>query len=193
MSDTQSAALTADDYGALYKMSLSPDASVRAQASSLATKLTPDERQQFFDFQKAQTKGAELHREDNSLLGMPPEAVAAGVIPVAGAMGEAGSAGLKAAAGLKASVAQAAPAVKYQVTKSALEHIGVPSPLAMAAAFAVSGYRSGARAAESAPTPPTKPSFSAKETAQGLNMIRKGVSYQDAMEAVLKLRDLRDR
>ncbi len=194
----QATPLSADDYKQLYDMSLSTDDGARTQAASLSKKLTPTEQKEFFDYQQSQTKGAELHRADNSIGGVPPELVAAGAIPVVSALSGVGSIGVKAAQGLKAALSQGAPVVKYQIAKSGLEHLGVPTPIAMAAAYAVSGYRSGnssatggAEDAAPAATAVVKPSFNARETAHGLMMMKNGVPEQDAMAAILKLRAIR--
>jgi hypothetical protein len=70
----------------------------------------------------------------------------------------------RALAGLQATLTQAAPVVKYEVTKTVLEHIGVPTPVAVILATGASGYQRGRGAAaaeprpapalESVPTPP---------------------------------------
>lgn len=91
----------------------------------------------------------ERNRPDNSLLGVPPElAVVSGVGLGRAIVGGAGPAG-KAIAGAKNAAAQATPVIKYEVTKAALEHVGVPSAIAVPVAMAVSGYRRGATGATS--------------------------------------------
>lgn len=86
----------------------------------------------------------ELGRVDNSALGLPPEMAAlsalaiarAAALPAANLIGRAKAA--MAAAGV-----QAAPALKYEVTKTALQAIGIPAPIAVGTALMVSGYRKG--------------------------------------------------
>lgn len=103
----------------------------------------------------AKAMDPELGRVDNSLLGMPPEMAAlsamavtrAAAVPAANLMG-------RAKAAMVAAGAQAAPQLKYEVTKSALQGLGVPAPFAMAAALMVSGYRKGGgKATPAAETP----------------------------------------
>lgn len=90
--------------------------------------------------------GDELHRPDNSLLGVPPELAVTGAVGVGRAMmgpGTGPGAASRLYAGAKEVVTQTAPAIKYEVVKSSLEAAGVPAPVAAAAAIAVSGYRHG--------------------------------------------------
>lgn len=154
MADPQTAApLTTDDYAALHAMQMSPDPASQAQAATLAKKLTPPEQQAFFDYQKTQHPQGEHGRVDNQVLGMPPELVAAMAGPVAKAATQAGlSTGQRIGAAFKSSLGAAHPLVKYEITRSALEHVGIPAPIAMAAAIAVSGYKTGAAPAEAAST-----------------------------------------
>lgn len=49
-------------------------------------------------------------------------------------------------AGARAAAAQATPQIKYELTKSALKAVGIPEPMAMAAAMFVSGYKKGVKA-----------------------------------------------
>lgn len=141
-----------DDFAALYQMSMSDDKASRAQARQLAEKLTADEAQRFFDFQHAQHgNNPELHREDNSLLGMPPELAAVSAVGVGGAVLKASASGAsKLAAGTKAAAVAAAPQLKYEMTKSTLQAFGVPGPLAAVAAMAVSSYKGGEKAVPAA-------------------------------------------
>lgn len=75
--------LSMDDYRQLYQMSLSSDAGDRAQAASLAQKMTPAEQQTFFAFQQRQHPNAgEVTRTDNTLGGLPPELAALGIANV---------------------------------------------------------------------------------------------------------------
>lgn len=149
---TLSPALGADDYKALYGMLTSDDEGQRKQAQAMAGKLTSSEAQEFFDFQHAvHGPSPELHREDNSLLGAPPELAVAGALGIGGAVAKAGAAGAsKLAAAGKAAVGMAAPAVKYEATKTVLEKLGVPSPMAVVAAMAMAGYKGGAKEAPAA-------------------------------------------
>jgi len=48
-------------------------------------------------------------------------------------------------AGVKEAVVNTAPLVKYEIAKGALEHLGVPSAIAMPIAMAFSGYKKGAK------------------------------------------------
>lgn len=155
MADEQTpAVLTAEDYQALHAMQMSDDPSQRAQAASLAKKLTSDEQRAFFDVQQTANKDAgERTREDNSLFGMPPEVAVLSGIGLGRAIGAAGlTAAGRAVAGLKSAGAQVTPIIKYEATKTALEAVGVPKPLATAAAYAVSSYRRGASSVAEAET-----------------------------------------
>lgn len=153
------AALGDEDYQQLMKMSLSPDATERSQASALAKKLTPDESAQFGAYQKAHPAGSELHRADNNVLGMPPELAAVSALGVGSAMAAKGlSTAARVVAGGKSLVSQAAPVLKYELTKTGLQALGVSPSLATAAGMIVSGMKGGKAApaaaeaaAESAP------------------------------------------
>lgn len=102
------------------------------------------------------TAGDERSRADNTLLGMPPEFAAlsalavtrAAAVPAANVIG-------RARAAVVAAGAQAAPVIKYEVTKHALESLGVSSSIAIPIAMVVSGYKKGAKATptEAAPAP----------------------------------------
>jgi len=85
--------------------------------------------------------------------------LAAGGVGIARA-GMAG--GVTAAA--KTAIADASPLIKYEATKTALEKIGLPSPLAIAAAIAVSGYKKPGKAAPAGP--PSTAAPAGVETAQ---------------------------
>ncbi len=79
---------------------------------------------------------------DNSVLGVPPELAAVSGLSVARAMAAPGlTLVARGIAGTKAVAAQAAPVVKYQLIKSGLEGMGVPSVLAIPAAMVASGYK----------------------------------------------------
>lgn len=85
--------------------------------------------------------------------GISPEMVAAGGVGAARALGApVASATAKVVAGGKALVEQVTPQIKYELTKHSLELMGVPAPLAMAAALAVSGFQRGAKEPTSATT-----------------------------------------
>lgn len=80
--------------------------------------------------------GSERTRPDASLLGMPPELAV--MAPLS--MGRAVAApGLTMAGRAMAGVKAAAPALKYEATKTGLEAVGVPPALATTVALAVSG------------------------------------------------------
>ena len=84
--------------------------------------------------------------------------LAAGGVGIARA-GMAG--GVTAAA--KTAIADASPLIKYEVSKAALEHVGVPSVIAMPLAMAFSGYKKGAKAPAG---PPSTAAPAGVETAQ---------------------------
>lgn len=125
----------------------------------------------------------ESKREDNSLLGFPPELAVMGGLGVGRAMaGEGLSLAGRAAAGAKEAVTQVAPAVKYEAVKTGLEHMGVPTSVAIVIAMGVSGYKRGAKRAtgetatasadaasasrvESTPAAPARPSESGAQSA----------------------------
>lgn len=137
-------ALTTEDYAALHGLLMSGD----PQGAALAKKLTPDEQQQFFDYQKSVNTGSERTRIDNNIGGMPPElAVASGVGAVraiGGAVADAaGGAVAKAGAGLKAAASQATPVLKYEASRAALKALKVPDAMAIPVAMMVAGYKPG--------------------------------------------------
>jgi hypothetical protein len=123
--------------------------------------------------QQAREEGTrtDYDRPDNSLLGLPPElAVTSGL----GIGRAAASEGLTTAgrvyAGGKEALGQAAPAVKYEITRTVLQGMGVPPAVAMPIAIAASGYRRGAKptptaktAAPAAPVAPASPAVSSPE------------------------------
>jgi hypothetical protein len=136
--------LTTEDYAALHALQMSDDPASQAQAHTLAVKMTPQEHQAFFDYQKTQHPQGEHGRVDNQVLGMPPEMVAAMALPVMKTATQAGlTVGKRIGATMKSALGQAHPLVKYEITRSALEHLGIPPSLAMATAIAVSGYKTG--------------------------------------------------
>lgn len=101
------------------------------------------------------TGATERGREDNSLVGMPPEFAALSGLAIARAVGApALTAAARAVAGIKATVGQALPAVKYEVTKTTLEKLGVPSAVAIPIAMAVSSYKRGGKAEAAAKAGP---------------------------------------
>ncbi len=134
-----------EDYAALHAMLMDGD----PQGAMLAKKLTSSEQQAFFDYQKQANAGkGERTREDNNLLGMPPELVIASGVPIARAVASAGaSLASKVGAAATSTASQiVAPQAKYWATKAVLTKMGVPSILAEGAALAVSGYKKGAKA-----------------------------------------------
>lgn len=150
MTDEQTA-LSSDDYQALHAMQMSDDAGQRAQADSLAKKLTPSEQQAFFDYQQTANKGkGERTREDNSLFGMPPEVAVLSGMSLGRAIGAEGlTAAGRLVSGMKNAAGQAAPVLKYEVVKHGLQGIGFSPTLATAAAMAIAGYKGkGGAAAE---------------------------------------------
>lgn len=150
--------------------------------------------------------GRERTREDNSLLGLPPELAVTSGLGIGRAVAGAG-AGLasKAVAGAKAVAGQAAPAVKYELTKSALEGAGMPPSVAVPIALAVSGYQRGGKTARAtaarakaptAKTPPPgpvpmKPGMAANEAEvqRALEqMIAAGKTPEEAQALLIQLR-----
>lgn len=111
--------------------------------------------------------GDDLHRPDNSLFGMPPEMVVVPALGVGRAIAGGATMAGRAVAGAKEVVNQTAPALKYEVTKAALEHVGVPSPIAIPIALAVSGYKRGAKPAAAATTAAETEATTAARAAQG--------------------------
>lgn len=100
----------------------------------------------------------EVTREDNSLFGMPPEVAVLSGLAVGRAMGVAGlTAAGRAVAGLKAAAGQAAPVLKYEVVKHALQAAGISPALATAGAMAISAYKKGAPPAAEAEAIATGP------------------------------------
>jgi hypothetical protein len=148
---TAPAPLTTEDYQALAGLLRSADAGQRAQGGALAQKLTSAEQQTFFDVQQQMTRVAaagERTRPDATLGGVPPElAVVSGLGLGRAVLAPGLSLAGRAVAGARAVAEQATPVAKYELTKSALQWAGLPTPIAMGAALVVSGYRKGATAA----------------------------------------------
>lgn len=153
MTDAQ-VALSTDDYQALAGMLMSEDADVRSQGQWLAKKLTPAEQQSFFDVQKEMHRGAPERVDHVIADGIPligsisPEMAVASGVPIA----RAAVGGLAAAASAVGS--QVVTQGKYWATKLALEHLGVPSVMAEAAAAAVSSRSGGKGGAKGEPASP---------------------------------------
>lgn len=148
--------LSTEAYQRIYDMLTSDDETQRARGQKLSGKLDADQAQKFFDFQHAANPvDAERNRQDNSLGGMPPELAATSILGVGGAMMRAGASGAsKMAAGAKAAVGMATPVVKEEMTRRALESMGLPSSIAtpIATLVAMHGLRGSktATAVESA-------------------------------------------
>jgi hypothetical protein len=152
--DAQAVQLGADDYQVLQSMLVSDDAKLRERGQGIAKKLTSDEQQEFFTFQKQATTGrdAQSQRADSAVVsGVPvigsvnPEdllaATAAGRT-ITRAVKSAGTGTVGAmAAGLKQAAIEATPVVKYEATRTALKAMGAPDLLASSVAMIVSGYR----------------------------------------------------
>lgn len=140
-----------EDFAALKDMLMSPDEATRKQAAGLSRKLTGSEQQAFFNYQRSQPQPDLNRREDANVVGgipiiggiAPEEAATAGLA----AYGAAGGLISRGMAGLKSLGEQASPIVKYEVTHRALSAMGVPAPVAYGVAYAVSGYKRGAKAA----------------------------------------------
>jgi hypothetical protein len=86
-------------------------------------------------------------REDNSLLGMPPEAAVVSGLGVGRAVAGAGAdVAARAIAGAKAAVAEAAPVAKYEVAHHVLKFAGVPDGVAIPLAMYISGRTKSGKA-----------------------------------------------
>lgn len=169
--DAEQAPLTTDDYQQLHGMLLSDDASVRAHGLGLAHKLTPTEQQAFFDVQQAANvgKGERTRVDDQS-----PQilaAVGSGASVARAVAAPAASVGARVAAGATNALGQAATQVKYELVRSGLQAIGVPAPLAMAAAIVVSGHKSGARGGAATETAAAESTATAAPTAGALSAV----------------------
>lgn len=100
----------------------------------------------------------ERDRQDNTLAGMPPEFAALSGLAIGRAVGApALTAAARAVAGVKAIAGQALPQVKYEVTKSALEAVGVPRVLSIPVALMVSGYKKPGKVASTVPSDVSPP------------------------------------
>ena len=154
-------ALTTEDFGQLYTMLTSPDAAIRTTALQASAKLTPDEAQQFFAYQHAVNQPDLAARRDQNVVtvgdvGVSPEMLLGGGLAAGKVVGALRTGGALAGAG--EAVTQAAPFVKYELTKSALHAMGLPEPLAGIAGAIVTGYNPRSRAAAAAePTGPVDP------------------------------------
>jgi hypothetical protein len=145
--------LGADDYQSLLGMFVSPDAGARAQAATLAKKMTPDEQQGFFDFQQQANRGrdAASQRVDSNIIGGTE---GGGIAPEDVLMvGQAGRAITRAAmnsgmvGAVQAAAAQASPVIKYEVARHTLTAIGIPNAIATPVAMVISGYTRGGKGA----------------------------------------------
>lgn len=120
----------------------------------------------------------ERDRADNAFLGMPPEFAALSGLAIGRAVGApALSVAARAVAGLKATAGEALPQVKYQVTRSTLETMGVPPTLSIPIAMYVSGLKGGKKATAGEPSTVPPPIV---ETAQQ-TMARKMASAPAAV------------
>jgi hypothetical protein len=173
MADT----LTDADYQWLYKQGRSENPADRAEVTALVKKMTPEENQAYNTYQKAQTAPPS---KKTSILGVPVTMVGdqprpdsnmigtdegQGIAPEDALMGAqagrmilrsvtgAGGTAAKVGAGLKATMSQAAPAIKYELAKTTLEKMGVPSPLASMAAMAFSAWSPNGPSAPNVPDP----------------------------------------
>lgn len=157
------AAAQAGDYKGLFELSMSDDPNVRARALEIAKTQTPEQQKAFGDYQKKvwaeKHPGTLTGRQDNTLLGMPPEFAAlsaaaiarAAALPATNLMGRA-----RAVVGTLG--AQASPVIKYEVTKTALQALGVGPGTATMIAMVVSGYRKGGMKGGAEPSAPSAPS-----------------------------------
>jgi hypothetical protein len=89
----------------------------------------------------------ERTREDNSFLGLPPEAAVVSGLGIGRAVAGAGvGVAARAIAGAKAAVAEAAPVAKYEVAHHVLKFAGVPDGVAIPLAMYISGRTKGGKA-----------------------------------------------
>lgn len=176
-----------DDYKQLYEMSTSSDAKTRTQAASLSKKLTPAEQQSFFDYQKQAHPQGEIGREDNSVLGVPPELAVLAPVGIARAVSGASGATGGIVAGTKAALSKAAPIVKYEATRSALRAMHVPDAPASIIAAAVAGYGGKGSIAAAAPTAAEKIALSSSDVLKVQRLIAQGIPQQTAVDTVLRL------
>lgn len=96
---------------------------------------------------------SERHREDNSVLGLPPEFAALSAVAVAAAAAKpAATVASKGKAIAGALGAQVTPVIKYELIKHGLTAVGVSEGIAIPVAIALTGYKSGAKGAKSAKT-----------------------------------------
>jgi hypothetical protein len=170
-------ALTDADYQWLYKQGRSENPADRAEVTALVKKMTPEENQAYNTYQKAQTAPpsrtmsvlgvpvkivGDQPRPDSNIVGtdegqgIAPEDMLMGTQIVRGlarAVSGAGGTLAKTGAGLKAVMSQAAPAIKYELAKTTLEKMGVPSPLAATAAMAFSAWSPNGPSAPNVPEP----------------------------------------
>jgi hypothetical protein len=116
--------------------------------------------------------GEEKPRADANVIGWGSQG--AGVAPedllMGGMMarGVARAASGGAGAAVKAAVAEASPLLKYEVTKTTLEKMRVPAPIAMLVAAAVSGYRGNGKKPAVPEVPPVaEPRVPANATGTG--------------------------
>jgi hypothetical protein len=144
-----------NDYKFIYDLLTSSDASQRQQGQQFASKLRPDEAQKFFEFQHAVNQPDPNASPDRDMV----KAFGIGISPeMALGAGQAGRAivgavrGTGAVAGAVEAAAQLAPTVKYELAKTALTSMGVPTPLAVLAAQAISLYRGGGPTTKAATT-----------------------------------------
>ena len=82
--------------------------------------------------------------------GLPPPFM---VMPIGKALAAGSGAIGRAYAGMKAAGASAAPAIKYELAKTAMEQAGVPTSVAIPIAMLVAGYKRGGRAPAPAAAP----------------------------------------
>lgn len=131
----------------------SVSAVARVPAAGRGTQFTPNLPNRAVDFARtplAHPTGIDAIDGLTSPIGIASTALGVGAIARAGLVDGAMGA-------VKTAVGQATPLLKYEATKSTLEHLHVPTPIAMAAAIAVSGYRGNGKhppvpvAAEAAP------------------------------------------
>lgn len=114
-----------------------PDTGIPGMITQAWRRAFPPERPRL-DSDLVTIGGVNIAPEDVLMVGQAGRAVAGAARGAAGAVP-----GIY--EGAREAISQAAPAVKYEATKTFLEHLGVPSSLATVTAIAVSGYRRGSK------------------------------------------------
>lgn len=164
-------------------------------AKKVLATLSPQEKSDFAGYQEGvriNRGNPELHRVDNSLLGMPPELAVVSGLGLARAVAAPGlTAAGRVVAGAKNAVAQATPVLKYEATKHILTSMGVPQGIAIPAAMAVSGYRTGGKpaAAEAGAGSQLKDALEADPRLASMRAVRDAGQTMSPLELSRALKD----